>query len=127
MTYSPDTIPLQPAYVGKPTRSADKAAGGDASISTHITGFTGAARLQSFRHTVTGAKSMLVASNSLRRTLLVKNEGSNDVFIGGEDVSTANGYRLATTDALTLEVAGEVYVLTAGTSETLYCLVEMDG
>jgi len=91
-----------------------------------VDSFRGARRLQSFRATVTGSPALVLPENPGRRTVTVKNEGANDVFIGGEDVTTDNGYRLAAGDALTLELSGALYAVTAGTVETLYGLAEVD-
>ena len=119
---------LIPVYTGK-----DKGfVGGDTTDEPGeallvIDRFKGAKFIESARFPAGVQKAIAVASNANRRTLTVKNEGANDVYIGGESVTTQTGYRLAVGDAITLELAGELWVVTAGTIEIVQIISELDG
>jgi hypothetical protein len=117
---------LIPVYAGKIEQLTEAGQPGGVPLENYITGFRGASAIQAFRVNC-GATAIVVAfSDVTRRTLTMKNEGANDIFIGGEDLTISNGYRLASGDALTLELAGELWGITAGTTEALYCLAEVD-
>lgn len=45
-----------------------------------------------------------------RRNLLIFNNGSNTVYVGTADVSTANGYPIAAGDALALDVTDTITI-----------------
>ena len=92
-----------------------------------IGGFKGADFLKSHRFQATGTAQVAATPNINRRTITVRNEGANDVFIGGEDVTPSTGYRLGTTESITLELAGELWCITNGTSEFLFMISEIDG
>lgn len=98
-------------------------AGADA---TYIIGFRGATKINAFRHTATDVRSLAVQTNAARRTITIKNTGANTVYIGGEDIDTIKGYPLATGDAITLELSGELWVITEATDETVQIIGEVD-
>lgn len=94
---------------------------------TVIARIKGAKYVQTSRFGATGQRTRAIGEMQNRRSITIKNEGANDVFIGGEDLSIQNGYRLGVGNAITLELAGELYAITAGTTELLYMISEVDG
>lgn len=110
-------------FVGGDRTSNDPGAPPD----LRIDGFKGAQFIKSHRFNATGIKAVAATPNANRRTITIKNEGANDVFIGGEDVTADTGYRLGTLDAITLELSGELWVVTTGTTEEVYMISEIDG
>ena len=114
--YRPDTEEDLALAVGLPP-------GADA---TYIIGFRGASNVKSFRYNARSEKGIAIQTNPSRRTVTVKNQGANDVFIGGEDVTVEQGYLLSATDALTLELSGELWVVTVSTVEPLHIITEVD-
>jgi hypothetical protein len=54
-----------------------------------------------------------------RRKIIVQNLGSDNVFIGGADVSTSNGLRLGSGEKLELDVLdfGDIWVVSDGSAD----------
>ncbi len=64
--------------------------------------------------TVAATPTLVVASDDKNRTVYVHNSGGAKVYIGGSDVTTANGYHLANTESV------EIFI---PIRETLYAVV----
>lgn len=109
-------------YVG--TSDPNQAAGGVPVA--FIVGFRGASKIQTTGFDVTATAKIVVGTNPSRRTVTIQNLGSSDVYIGGEDVNTTNGYKIAANGAITLELAGELWAVTASTTENIRVLTEVD-
>jgi len=119
---------LIPVYTGD-----DKGfVGGDAQASDsavpdmRIGGFKGAQFLKAHRFNAGAITAIAATPNANRRTITIRNEGAADVFLGGENVSATDGYRLGVTEAVTLELSGELWVVTAGTVVPIFMLSEID-
>lgn len=91
-----------------------------------VSRYVGAARIATGSRNVGSSPVIVVGSSAVRRTVTIQNLGSNDVYIGGEDVSVSNGYKIAADAALTLELAGELWAVTESTTENVRYLLEVD-
>ena len=116
---------LWPVY-----RPGGKAADGtpiDVSASSvRVVSFRGASTLLSGQFDVTTITRLVVGSDPLRRTITIYNVGANDIYYGGKGVTISNGYKIAANKERTLELAGELYAVTAATTEKLLYIMETD-
>ena len=88
--------------------------------------FKGADTLTAHAVIATPTAQIAAFQNASRRTVTLQNLGANDVYIGGETVSTAQGFKLPANKQITLEMSGEVWVVTIATNEELRVLEEAD-
>ena len=121
---------LIPVYSGDQAEfigSTDPAAAAPPGIpAVFIVGYRGAGRIQTSSYDVTSSASIIVGENARRRTVTIQNLGANDVYIGGEDVTTVNGYKVSANTALTLELSGELWAVTESTTENVRTITELD-
>ena len=94
--------------------------------SVKVVGFRGAASLITGQFDVTNVSRLVVGSDPLRRTITIYNVGANDIYYGGTGVTINNGYKIAANKERTLELAGELYAVTAATTEKLMYAIETD-
>lgn len=120
MTY---TIPV---YRGEEIDSGGGVTGPGGPSHVVVSRYVGAKRITTGSRDVTSDPKIVVGSSAPRRTITIQNLGSNDVYIGGEDLSTSNGYKLAANAAITLELAGELWAVTESTTENVRYLLEVD-
>lgn len=119
MTY---TIPV---YLGD-ERETGTAAAPSGVQPVAVQRIMGAARIQTGARTIGTDVVRVLGASPARRTVTIQNTGSNAVYIGGEDVSVAQGYQLAAAGALTIELAGELYAVAAAAGESVRWLTELD-
>ena len=113
----------QAEFIGEDSPTAGAPSGIPA---TYVVGYRGAGQIQTQGYNVGTTPSIVVGSNPKRRTVTIQNLGANDVYIGGEDVTTTNGYKIAANTALTLELSGELWAVTEATTENIRTLSESD-
>jgi hypothetical protein len=121
----PDTE-NQPIPVYIVGTQAASAGGGETEVT--VRRYRGATRIEagSVPLTVAGLVVLLIGSDELRRTVTVQNLGPSDLYLGGKAVSAGNGFKLATDERHTMELAGELYgVIISGSADVRY-LVEVD-
>lgn len=93
---------------------------------TTILAFRGAPRLQNGDVEIGTLPTLIVDEDPTRRTVTVRNIGSNDVYLGGENVATGNGFPLAANTNLVLEIRGKVYGIVETGTENVRFLTEGD-
>lgn len=64
--------------------------------------------------TVETTATVIVPADDRQREIYIHNSGGAKIYLGGSDVTTANGYHLANTESLTIFVPSK---------ETLYAVV----
>jgi hypothetical protein len=77
--------------------------------------------------TVTTTASIVVAANRADQMAHV-HSASGTMYIGGSDLTAANGYRLDNGDKLTVEIGDNeaLYAITSSGSATLYVLSQVN-
>lgn len=75
--------------------------------------------------TITSTATLIVASNSIRKSILIRNIGAVDIYIGTSAVTTANGFLLKANESIGLDRnTAAIYGRTASTSGTVSILEE---
>lgn len=95
-------------------------------LDTFITGYKGAKSIAYGQVSVGTSRIKVVDRNEKRRTVLVRNAGSTDVFIGDEFVTTINGMPVPSGTEKVLEYVGELWAVVASGTEDLRWLTEQD-
>lgn len=62
--------------------------------------------------------ALIVAADDLARTVYLHHESNQAIFLGGSDVSTANGLHMK---------KGQTYTITLKAKETLYAVADLAG
>jgi hypothetical protein len=92
----------------------------------YIVGYKGAPTLANGRVTIGPAPTLIVGENPRRRTILVRNVGANDIFLGGEFVNVTQGMPLPANTEKVFELSAELWGITAATNEEVRYLTEQD-
>lgn len=58
--------------------------------------------IKSERITATAAAAAIITGSEFEESVTIKNTGPNDTYLGGSDVTTANGYELPNGEKLTV-------------------------
>ncbi|MBR1173908.1 hypothetical protein JQ617_08080 [Bradyrhizobium sp. KB893862 SZCCT0404] len=72
---------------------------------------------------VTSAASKIVPE-AARDTVMIRNIGSNTVYVGGSNVTSSTGFPINAGEALTLESTIDVYAITASGTSVVAILEE---
>jgi len=72
--------------------------------------------------TVTTSATLIIATNTSRKSILIRNNGSATLFIGGNNsVTTSNGYRITGGQSMYIFETDEVYgIVASGTLDVRY-------
>ena len=72
--------------------------------------------------TVSTSATLIIAANSSRRSVVVRNTGSTDMYIGASGVTTATGFLVKASEAFTVDrsTAAIYGVVASGTTTTNY-------
>ena len=86
--------------------------------------------MKSTAHTVTSTRSLVIAAEPLTRLIYLHVLGNGVVYVGGSDVTAANGLlteKAAAPQPLTIPSGEELYAITStGVTEELRVLVQGD-
>jgi hypothetical protein len=75
--------------------------------------------------TITSTATVIVASNSIRKSILIRNIGAVDIYIGTSAVTTATGFLLKANESIGLDRnTAAIYGRTASTSGTVAYIEE---
>ena len=77
---------------------------------------------------VNATATVLVAATAFDQTVYLHNSGGGIVYLGGSDVTTANGYKLDNGDKLTLMVGDHeaLYAVTASGTNVVTVLKQIN-
>ncbi len=79
--------------------------------------------ISSAQHTITTTRSIIVA-NDLAAESVAIHSGSGTVYIGGADVTTANGYKMDNGDKLVIDNhTNAIYAVAASGTPIVFTLV----
>ena len=97
-----------------------KGTGGALNVSTAV-----ASSFTTGQVSVTTSATQIVASNSSRRSVIIRNQGGTDMYIGGSTVTTSNGLLLKASETITLDRnTAAIYGVVASGSTTAGYLQE---
>lgn len=122
---------LIPVYVPDEPSGFDPVTGAPVFDAGNILNFIRGARILrtgQIPNLTTGNAVLAIPSEATRRSILLRNLGANDIYIGPDQtVSVSTGWRLGVLDGpLVLESADEIWALTSGGVSTLGWLSEID-
>ena len=86
-----------------------------------VANYPGADNIATNQVSVTSAATAIVATRATRRSVLIINHGTTDVYIGGAAVTTSTGILLAGTEgaAIGIGTTAAVYGIVASGSQTV--------
>ena len=86
-----------------------------------VANYPGADNIATNQVSITSAATAIVAARSTRRSVLIINHGTTDVYIGGAAVTTSTGILLAGTEgaAIGIGTTAAVYGIVASGSQTV--------
>ena len=86
-----------------------------------VANYPGADNIATNQVSITSAATAIVAARSTRRSVLIINHGTTDVYIGGASVTTSTGILLAGTEgaAIGIGTTAAVYGIVASGSQTV--------
>lgn len=73
---------------------------------------------------VTDVATLVAASRSGRGSVTIKNIGANNVFVGNEDVTAAEGFELEPNEGHTVSNEGRVYAICSGGQNSSVSVIE---
>ena len=86
-----------------------------------VANYPGADNIATNQVSITSAATAIVAARATRRSVLIINHGTTDVYIGGAAVTTSTGILLAGTEgaAIGIGTTAAVYGIVASGSQTV--------
>ena len=79
--------------------------------------------ISSAQYTITTTRSIIVANDSAAEQVVI-HSGSGTIYIGGADVTTANGYKMDNGDKLVIDNhTNAIYAVAASGTPSVFTLV----
>jgi hypothetical protein len=78
--------------------------------------------MKSYNKTITSTRQVIVAADNINRTVYIHHDADNEiVYIGGADVSVANGFHLHKLDSLSFFIPAQqsLYAIKDGTGDNV--------
>ena len=93
-----------------------------------VANYPGADNIATNQVSITSAATAIVAARSTRRSVLIINHGTTDVYIGGAAVTTSTGILLAGTEgaAIGIGTTAAVYGIVVSSSQTVSYIESYD-
>ena len=93
-----------------------------------VANYPGADNIATNQVSITSAATAIVAARATRRSVLIINHGTTDVYIGGASVTTSTGILLAGTEgaAIGIGTTAAVYGIVVSSSQTVSYIENYD-